>query len=323
MSETEAELKGLVTFCLEGNGDARVRFQRLFGEFIYNYPFKMFRLSQDKATDFYIYVFENDRIFRRLRGFEGRNGAHFRTYLGGFVLRDLFLEWRRGQKELETVSLETIMRGNDSKQEGVTLQDLIADPKDGGETSLDTQDESAPFRDLLASLDMEKRVILKLLHLLEFDLSPQEIRFICQKSGGKHREVVALLENTRSGLTRKDEQFTSLHVQLESIFGWVLIYQNDLAGISETLKSVAEGSPKHTELCRQKEELERKLKWRYRQREQALAKAKQFRVTTSYKDIARLLNIPLGTVCSLIARIRTELIEAVSHSETAKQAAVL
>jgi len=322
MSETDSELRQVVKSCLEDNRAARVHFQNLFGEFIYNYPMKMFRFPNDRAADFYIYVFDNDRIFKRLASFEGRNGAHFRTYLGGFVLRDLFLEWRRGRKEPETVSFETIVAGGDSGEGGMTLQEVIADPTDSFETLVNNQDEAVPFKDFLASLDLEKRLMLKLLYLAEFNLSPQEIRWLCQKSGRTYKEAVTIIEKIRNGLRKKDEQFAALQDQLESIFGWILIYQKDLSGISETLKSVAEGSPKHIELSRQKEELERKLKWRYRQREQVLDKLGHFRVTTPYKDIARLLNVPLGTVCSLVARIRGEILETFDSKELSDQIAV-
>lgn len=320
MGETESELKQLVRCCLENDKDARVGFQDLFGEFIYNYPMKMFRVATDNAADFYIYVFENDRVFKRLSGFEGRNGAHFRTYLGGFVLRDLFLEWQRSQKEPETVSLETIVTGNDTGEKAATLQDLIADPRDSEGTLMDSQDEATPFKEILAGLDMGKRVLLRLLHLAEFDLEPAEIRFICEKSGRAYKEVVILIEEIRIGLRKKDEQFASLQDQLESIFGWILLYQRELAKVTETLKSATEASSSYIELSHQREELERKLEWRYRQREQVLAKARQSRVTTPYKDIAWLLNVPLGTVCSLVARVRAELLEAFGVREVSKEA---
>lgn len=214
MSVADPRLREIVRCCLDGDRNSRVRFQDLFGEYVYNYPMKMFRLPNDRAADFYIYVFENDRIFKRLGGFEGRNDAQFKTYLGFYVLRDLFLEWQRSQREPETVSLETVVTGNDLGGKGVTLQDLIADPTDSQETLMDSGVKAAPFKDILASLDVEKRVILKLLHLAEFDLSPQEIRFLCQKSGHTYREVITLIEETRDRLGRKDKQFTSLQDQL-------------------------------------------------------------------------------------------------------------
>src|SRR5438309_8499862 len=120
-----SDLKQLLHACAQGDADNRIRFQNAFGESIYNYPIKTFRLSADKAADFYIYVFEDDRIFRRVRRFEARNGAQFQTYLNFYVLRDLFFEWRRTQKEPETISLATVVADGSGDHE-TTLEDLLA-----------------------------------------------------------------------------------------------------------------------------------------------------------------------------------------------------
>ncbi len=316
MGDDEAELRLVLKSCLENDSHARIRFQDLFGEFIYNYPQKIFHLSKDKAADFYIYVFESDRLFRRLKGFEGRNQAQFKTYLGFYVLRDLFFEWQRSQKEPETISLETKVKAGDS--EAATLEDFIPDP--GGNECLDGEGEDSPFKEVLAKLEPEKRTLLKLLHLAEFDLTPQEIRLLSQKAGRSYKEVLTIIEETRIALRGKDEQSAFLENQLDSIFGWILLYQKESAKLSAALNSLAQGSARHVQLCRQKEDLERKLEWRYRQRERMLTKARQFRVTTPYKDIARILNVPIGTICSLIARTRSDLLERFGRLEATKQA---
>lgn len=320
MSETEVELKQIVRSCLEGNRDARTRFQSLFGEVIYSYPLKRFHLPKDKTGDFYVYVFEKDRIFKRLRGFEGRNNAHFVGYLGHYVLRDLFLEWLGSRKEPETVSLEKSVVENDEREAEPTLQDVIADPEDSIGNLIESLDKKSVFKDVLASLDAEKTLILKILHIGEFDLSPQEIRSLCRKSGHTYREVVTIVEEMRSVLAGKDVKMTSMQDQLESVFGSLLLYQKELAKIEEGLKSSIEGSAKHAELCRRKEELQRKLEWRYRQQQQGVEKAGRFRITTPYKDIARLLNVPLGTVCSLVGRIREEILKTVRSLDVSGKA---
>ena len=146
MNETEVELKQIVRSCLEGNRDARTRFQSLFGEVIYSYPLKKFHLPKDKTADFYVYVFEKDKIFKRLIGFEGRNNAHFATYLRHYILRDLFFEWQRSRKEPDTVSFEKSVVENDERKAGPTLQDVIADPKDSIENLVESLDKRAEFK---------------------------------------------------------------------------------------------------------------------------------------------------------------------------------
>lgn len=301
------QLKGLVESCLKGDADARISFQNLFGETIYKYPLKAFRMPADKAADFYIYVFEKDRIFRRLGTFQGRNEAHFETYLCFYVLRDLFFEWRRNEKTLEITPLELHTPVGGPEDGERAFRDIVADrtSDDGCMGSSDATKLLANF----VSNDVEKRAILKLLCLAEFDLNPDEIRFISQKSCRSYREIVTLIEELRFELTRKDERATSLQDQLDSIFGWILLYQKELARLTEKLRSVVEGAAELTKLRDEARELERKIEWRYRQQRQVKEQASRFRTTTPYKDIARVLNVPIGTVCSLVARTRADMLK--------------
>jgi RNA polymerase sigma factor (sigma-70 family) len=312
MDLSDFELKALLRSCVGGDADSRVQFQNIFGGLIYNYPMKMFNLPSDRTADFYIYIFENDRIFRRIKSFEARNDAQFTTYLQFYVLRDLFLEWRRGQKEPDTISLATAVSSG-SGNSSSTLEDVLSDPRDTIEKSLDAESQALEFKALFEKLDPERKLLLKLLHLAEFDLSPQEIRLLCKKSGRSYRDVIFDLEEIRTRLQKKDEQFSNIQARLESVYGWILLYQKELGKISERLSSLTEDSQQFAEMRRQKAELERKLEWRYRQRSQTLRQAKQFRVTTPYKDIARLFNAPIGTICSLVARTRTEVSTTVDH----------
>lgn len=101
-----AEALELIRQCLAGSVEAAARFQERYGELIYGYPMRVYRVPPDDAGDFYVFAFEKGRIFRRLQTFEGR--APLRAYLLGFVLNDLVLAWKRGQRELETVPLDAV-----------------------------------------------------------------------------------------------------------------------------------------------------------------------------------------------------------------------
>src|SRR5437660_731303 len=95
------------------------------------------------------------------------------------------------------------------------------------------------FKKILAELfNNYKRLLLMLLHLADFDLSPQEVRLLCKKSCRSYREVIADIEQTRHRVSKKDEQLAALHAQLESIYGWILLYQKELGKISERLNSL-------------------------------------------------------------------------------------
>src|SRR5271156_5641631 len=105
LSEAD-EARLLIRRCLAGELDAAKEFQEQYGELIYGYPIRVYRVPADEAGDFYVFAFDRGRIFRRVRTYEGR--APFRAYLLGFVLDDLVLEWKRGVREIETVSIETL-----------------------------------------------------------------------------------------------------------------------------------------------------------------------------------------------------------------------
>lgn len=314
-----SDLKELLHAWAQGDADSRIKFQNAFGEAIYNYPIKTFRLSPDKAADFYIYVFENDRIFRRVSRFEARNGAQFQTYLNFYVLRDLFLEWRRTQKEPETISLATVVSDGSSDHAG-TLEDLLANNDPRPDEMSDRMVHGAALKAFMESLDPEICLLLKLLYLAEIDLSPSEIRLLCQKSGRSYRETIFAIEETRTGLRKKDEQLTAIDEQLESIYGWILCYQKDLRQLTDKIGVQPDTASESNDDRQRREELERKLAWRYRQQRQALEKRRQFRITTPYKDIARLFNAPIGTVCSLVSRSREDIASALGRSQIVREA---
>src|SRR5262245_48355456 len=94
----------LVADCLSADlvlrAEARRLFQDEYGPAIYHFPMKIGGLSEAEAGDFYLYAFEHDRLFLRLRTFQGRNHIQFRTFFSYYVLKTLFLEWRRTQRDL-------------------------------------------------------------------------------------------------------------------------------------------------------------------------------------------------------------------------------
>src|SRR5512132_3600403 len=100
------QARELIHRCLDGDPEAVREFQAVYGELIYGYPIRVFRLAADEAGDCYVFAFDNGRIFGRLGTFEGR--APLRAYLLGFALEDLVLEWKRGEREIETVSLDML-----------------------------------------------------------------------------------------------------------------------------------------------------------------------------------------------------------------------
>jgi hypothetical protein len=201
MAQDNAEVRDFLNACASGDLRARRRFQDEYGEDIYNFPVKICGAALEEAGDFYVYVFDRDRIFTRLKTFEGRNSIQFHTFLSYYVLKHLFLEWRRTQKEVDTVSLQTPLGA--SGEEDRTLEDVL--PGDPPPESIESEERAvgAPAKiwDILAP---EERLDIKLLSLLECDLNPEEVRLLAKISGRSVRETLGLVAEIQDGLKQKD-----------------------------------------------------------------------------------------------------------------------
>jgi RNA polymerase sigma factor (sigma-70 family) len=306
------EARALVRACAEGDGDARRRFQEQFAEDVYNFPIKMCGLSAEKAADFYVYAFERDRIFLRVRSYEGRGGMQFRAYLAFHVLRGLFLDWQRGEKELETVSLNAPVGQGEA---GVVLGDLI--PASERARTSDTQVDER-FVALWDSLLPEERLDIKLLSLLEHDLTPEDLRLLAKLSDRSLEATVATVAEVQTGLRVKDMHMAALADELDSAWGWLVLRRRELHETEEELRLM---KPTHDRAARDRlvsrcEDLATAIEKRSSQHARALDELRSYRVTTSYKDIAKLKNSALGTVGSRMLRLRQRLERRLTAAES-------
>src|SRR5262245_23504458 len=288
----------LVRGCTAGDGAARRAFQERYGKDIYNFPVKIYGVPADRAADFYVYVFERDRIFNRMRTFEGRNGIQFRTFLAYYVLRSLFLEWQRGNRELDTVSL-----GDDG---------VPAEPGGDGD-ALDEAPTSTTVAPLAATiwatLGPEEQLDLKLLSLLEHQLTPEDVRLLASVSQRSLQDTTALLAEVEAGLRKRDVALVKLRDELDSVWGWIVLRRRELQQTDERLRLMGaeHDSAAARRLHERRQALEHALAKRMRQRERLIGEIRSFKMTTPYKDIARLLDSSVGTVCSRIFRLRQRL----------------
>ena len=293
------DVSDLVRACAAADPIARHAFQERFGQDIYNFPVKIYGAPADRAVDFYVYVFERDRIFTRMRTFEGRNGIQFRTFLAYYVLRSLFLEWQRGNRELDTVSLSDTHLGGGDGPPGAAL--------DCSASYHEAPDEAVSA--VWATLSADEQLDLKLLSLLEYQFTPADTRLLAEVSGRSLRDTTALLTEVEVGLRARDVKLTTLRDELDSVWGWIVLRQRELQETSERLRLLGSNQNSTTgrRLAERRGTLEQALAKRMRQREGLLEAIREFKMTTPYKDIARLLNSPVGTVCSRIYRLRQRL----------------
>ena len=305
------EISRLVTDCLSDEPNTRQAARRIFqaeyGTIIYHFPIKIGGLSEEDAGDFYLYVFEHDRLFQRLRTFEGRNHIHFRTFLSYYVLKAMFYEWLRTQRDIETVSLETPLHDT-QEGEALTLQDILPSKKHEPEEGAGVKDTLA--QQILTTLTLEEQLLLKLLALAECELGSEDLRTLTEISHRPLDEVLALVAEVRDNLTQKDEKYARLHDELDSTWGWILLRQRDLQQIDETLHlKEQQGDSYACESLRQhRVSVEAKITRRLKQRQGLLEEVRALKLTTPYSDLARLLHCPVGTLSARLTRLRERLV---------------
>ncbi len=285
--------------CLAGDAAAIAWFQETFGELIYGYPVRVYRTAVDEAGDFYVFAFDNGRIFRRLRTFEGR--APLRAYLLGFVLDDLVLEWKRGRHEVETISLEDI--GEVAQPDSA----LALSDDDGAEDGM-------RFGDLLAGLEPSKAVVLKLLYIEDCEMTAPDLDLLARNSDRSLAEVIQGIDNLRAVVRERESDLKRDEDALDAVQAWIQLYERRVQRISAELADTGPKLAQAQSLTAELQECQRKLHKRRQQRDKLLFRARRKKTTAPYKEVAAILNTTVGNIGSQIARLRRELADALGDN---------
>jgi hypothetical protein len=303
------DIQAFIAQCCSGNSSAQSTFQQRYGLLIYTFPMRIFRLPEDVGGEFYVYAFENSRIFRKLRSYEGRNAIQFETYLSYYVLQDLMLDLQRTTEQVEFVSLEMSLAG-DGVVAGETKsgRDVRAGALLTPDRLLDMIDESQEVDQLLEHLPEEKRLLLKLLALDITELTSEDIWLLAQIASRSIHETMTILDEISHTVTAKIMRAEQKRDTLHTTAYWMQKYQRQLRALEEEIDTnfLRGKTAELSKLTQAKQELERKLDWRRQQ--QARVRKELWKADTrpSYKDLARLFNVSLGTMCSKVARVREE-----------------
>jgi len=303
----DAEGKRLVADCLAGDAAARARFQQEFGALIYRFAAYAGGFGRSEPGDFYVYLFEDDRVYRRLRSYEGR--ASLGPFLRGYVLPDLFKQFQSmiRKETLPTVSLDT-----DCEREPAAASPSVSD-QTASPSPIGGADPGSAG--LLTQLSREKRLLVKLLYIEDFDLDADDVRLLAERSVRPVREVIKLVEQARQSVRSREVARREKLDEAESAAQWILQYERRLAQLSEDLGNLPPESGRAERLRHQQAEIERKSAWRQRQRERALKDSQRATVTLRYREIAHILNAPVGSVSAQVTRLRQELLNlAAQHA---------
>jgi len=304
------DLAAFLEACARGDPQARTAFQEAYGALVYTFPTRIYQVSQDDAGDFYLYAFDNDRIFKRARTFAGRNAIQFETYLSYYVLRDLFLEWQRSLERVEIVSLDApITAAEAGRERARTLHEVLATEDPAPAAGLEASEAEQDIERMLGQLDTEKRLVLKLLALGTVELALDDIRALAQLASRSIRETLVCLAEVNATLAAQAQHVQEKWDTLHTVGHWIQTYQRQIAALETQLHTSRERNDATAlaKLTHARTELERKLVWRYEQQARLCEELRRADVRPAYKDMARLLNVPVGTICSKIARAREAL----------------
>jgi predicted RNase H-like nuclease (RuvC/YqgF family) len=163
------------------------------------------------------------------------------------------------------------------------------------------------LREVLSAVEPNKAVIMKLLHIEDYELSPSEVRHVSSLSGRPVTDVISGLDQLRNTVREREAALKHLEDSLDAVHAWIQLYERRLRRISDDLTSLPPTSSAAARLREEHEELTHRIERRRVQREKLLDRAQRRKVTAPYKDIASLLNTTVGNVGSQIARLRQEL----------------
>jgi hypothetical protein len=285
----------LVAACLAGDTAARQQFRTQFLPLIYDFELRVAGRGgelESAGGDFLGFVFEGDRIYRRLGGFRG--ATRLARYLWGWILPDLLKQFRGmlRRQRLDTVSLDAnpvysaTIAADDAHSEG---------------------DASPGVAALLEGLSMEKRILFKILHPEDFDLDAAEVQFLAARTGRSIRTVLERLDEARRVVREREAVQHARLEDAESSGQWIRLYECRLAQLDEDLQALVADSARAARLREQRATLLQKLDKRRRQQAERLRTGAHTVVTVPTEMVADILGQRPSVTRSQITRARQEL----------------
>ncbi|MFI5366278.1 MAG: hypothetical protein ACHQ4J_11700 [Candidatus Binatia bacterium] len=284
--------KQLVDACTAGDTTACRRFYELFLPLIYRFEHGGSE-HESASHDFITFLSDDDRLFRRLRGFRG--DAPLRAYLWTCILPDLLKQFRAmiRRQHLDTAPLDAHL-------------DHPAMAQNPGATDSGGDSPSGAAA-LLEQLAPDKRVLFKLLYIEDFDLDGAEIQFLAERTKRTICDVLERIETARAVVRTREAAQHARHEGAESAGQWIRLYERQLVQIDQDLMAFDPSSPRAARLHRQRAELLGKLAKRRRQQAERLRAGSHTVVTLPTDMLADLLGQTPSTTRSQITRVRQEL----------------
>ena len=188
----------------------------------------------------------------------------------------------------------------------MVMRDMLQDPIHTPRQEIEEKEGLSRIEAAIKRLDDEERIYLKLLSFSEIDIESEDIRVISRISGLNLQETIENIFELEESLSKRYELYKKKREELDKINYWILIYEKHIKKLKNNkFTSTIEVK----QLIINKNELERKVLWRKKQKERLLKKYREYSPKVSYRGIAKLLNVSVGTVSSKIKNARARLNE--------------
>lgn len=287
MKLSQEEIFTLVQSCATGNQESLKKFFEEFSEDIYNFPIRVFHLEEDDASEFFIYAYERLKSGKRFHTFVGKSG--FKTWLYT-VLRNMLIDWKRNKRELKIVSSVKV------NSEGVEYYSIENEPDLKFDLQKEADSVSEKFRELLTEIKMESRIIFKLAYIYYMNLDADEIEYLLEKTGLSKEELQKEIISIRDILSDKEIQSLQSEEKIASLYMNIL----ELKQLQEKEKPVVfnDNLPNY-------DKVQISIQKKYEQRRKLIEKRSKgnFITRTPYRVIAKILNIPEGSVSISLQRV--------------------
>jgi len=230
---SEKNINEIVTSCGRGDLESLNYFFEKYSVEIYNFPIRIFHMTEDEAGDYFIYTFERLKDGRKFSQFNQKSS--FKTWFFT-VLRNMLIDWKKGQKEVKTTNSFKI------NKDGEEYFSIESESDEYFEKIHSQIEISQNFNTILSTLKIESRVLFKLAYIYYLNLNGDEVEYILQVSNLNQDELRKKIYSIREYLVDRDLEFLEEESKLTYIFtqiqelenikknGEVKIFQDNLPG---------------------------------------------------------------------------------------------
>ncbi|HRP68406.1 MAG TPA: sigma-70 family RNA polymerase sigma factor [Turneriella sp.] len=299
----------------KGDSDALAAFFEIYSDDIYNFPIRLFRFTEDEASEFYLYAFEHLRDGRKITSFQGK--AKFTTWFYA-VLRNLTIDFLRTQKDKKNFVHNRKFDGTGK------LLDAVDADVGTREEGLAEGSLFHKFSESLAAQPINQRVLFKLAYAWYFELTVDEIEYLKDLKKTSEVEILKRVQKLKGIALERSNEVRDYEDKLTSNFQGISLIESKInAFFRENPEIERKREMWHENFFPQTMpsqiiDLIQSLMKRKKRQESLLTQQKRslLSIRVPYKDLGEILNSTQGVLSVQLVRIVEKLSQSIGASFT-------